>query len=244
MPHRFRKVPQLPKPARLPDQVADFLTREIDGGGLAPGDKLPSESELARQFGVSRTVIREALARLKQEGLLDSRQGQGITVQSTPREVAFRLAEVDHTNLEEVGFLYELRVALEGEASSLAARRRGEADLAELRRNLEAMAQAVAEGGDGTAPDTQFHHGLATAAGNPFLTDLMQYLDGRLRGIIARARAHSSRQPGLPPLVQREHEAIFAAIEKQDARAAREAMLSHLGNAARRLGLDFPEGQD
>jgi len=101
---------------------------------------------------------------------------------------------------------------------------------------LEGMAHSVVEDGNGTGSDEDFHQILAEASGNHFLRDFMRFLNGKLRGLIQRARTHSSQQPSLPMMVQEEHVAIFEAISKRDPERARDATLAHIKNAAKRLG--------
>jgi GntR family transcriptional repressor for pyruvate dehydrogenase complex len=227
----------LKQPARLPQQVAEILAGEIARGGLAPGDKLPPESELASSFGVSRPVIREALALLRFEGLVDSRQGVGAVVLGPEHRSSFRVKPAEELKPADLAQLYELRAILEGEAASLAATRRGPAQLQRLGRCVEEMARAVAAGADGSGPDAEFHQGIAEASGNSHLSELMRYLHDRLAQVIRQARENSSRQAGLPELVQAEHQAMLEGIRDQRPEAAKQAALDHLKNAARRLGL-------
>lgn len=237
MPTRLSdKFQILPTPS-LPDRVAEVLSREIADGALAPGSRLPVEAELAARFGVSRPVIREALAQLKYEGLLDSRQGRGVTVVGPAGRRSYRLEAAHLLGPEEQAQLYELRTVLETEAAALAARRRRPKDLKALAACLRAMRRAVEEGQVGSAPDAEFHCLLAEASGNRHLSDLSRFLYDRLAEVIKRARQSSLRTPGLSNLVQQEHEAIHQAIVARDPQAARQAALDHLRNAARRLGL-------
>lgn len=229
----------LRQPARLPEQVADILAGRIESGELAPGEMLPSEAELARRFGVSRPVIREALSRLKFEGMVDSHQGRGVQVVGPVRHQAFRVAEAQRLSLEDLASLYELRAILESEAAALAALRCSGDQLAALRGNVAEMAEAVANDTDGSQPDAAFHLGIAEGSGNPHLSELMRFLHDRLAAVIIRARDNSQRQDGLPALVQTEHEAMLAALEGRDPAKAREAALAHLKNAAKRLGLEI-----
>lgn len=229
---------KLRQPVRLADQVADLLREEIDKGTFQAGDKIPSESSLASSFGVSRTVIREALGRLKYDGLLDSRQGLGVTVIGEAQRKTFRFRDQWPFDTQNLSHLFELRAILEGDAASLAALRRSQADLDEMQACLEQMAAAVQDGADGADSDFDFHRLLARASGNTYLLDLMHFLNTKLKGVIKTAREHSSLQPGLPQLVQKEHEAIYEALSAQDPDRARQAMLHHITQASRRLGLN------
>jgi GntR family transcriptional repressor for pyruvate dehydrogenase complex len=188
-------------------------------------------------FGVSRSVVREALSQLKYEGLLESRQGKGVTVVGPSGRRSFRLEAVGVLNREDLAQFYEMRAIIEAEAAALAACRRSIRDIRHLRSCLERMAQAVERRIDGTEPDLAFHRIIAGMSGNKYLKDLMDYLNGKAGLVIRTARDHSSRDAKLPAAVQKEHEDIFQALEAGDAARARAETLRHLKNAARRLGI-------
>jgi GntR family transcriptional repressor for pyruvate dehydrogenase complex len=221
----------------LPDQIASILSERIGGGDYPPGGRLPPESRLAVMFGVSRSVVREALSQLKYEGLLESRQGKGVTVVGPSGRRSFRLEAVGVLNREDLAQFYEMRAIIEAEAAALAACRRSIRDIRHLRSCLERMAQAVERRIDGTEPDLAFHRIIAGMSGNKYLKDLMDYLNGKAGLVIRTARDHSSRDAKLPAAVQKEHEDIFQALEAGDAARARAETLRHLKNAARRLGV-------
>ena len=216
--------------------MADFLVWETKKGPFQPGENLPSEAVLAEQFSVSRTVTREAFARLKYNGVLSSKQETGAKVAERFKMRAFRLDGVEQANSVELRHLYELRIILEGNAAALAVERRRKKNLAKLEHCLTDMAHTVRDSTDGIAPDVEFHQTMASASGNPYLRDLMCFLNDKLVHLIRRAREHSSLHPGLPLVVQQEHMAIFEAISERDPTKARDAALAHLMNAAKRLG--------
>jgi DNA-binding FadR family transcriptional regulator len=240
MAEKFCFQGKFTRTSRLSEQVANFLVSEIQKGVLRAGEKLPSEAILAEQFGVSRTVIREAFARLKQDGFLNSKQWAGAIVAEPGKQRPFRLEDLKQASSIEIAHLYELRIILEGDAAALAAERRNEKDLEKLRDRLVAMAHAVEKDSDGTSPDLDFHQIIAEASGNPYLRDLMWFLNDKLKDLIRRAREHSSQNPNLPLAVQEEHAAIFEAISSGDPVEARVKALAHLRNAANRLGLTVP----
>jgi DNA-binding FadR family transcriptional regulator len=236
---RFRTKKKFKRASGLSEQVADFLVSEIHKGNLRPGERLPSEPVLSKDLGVSRTVIREAFARLKQDGFLDSKQWVGARVAEPGKQRPFRLEDLNEISLAELSYLYELRVILEGNAAALAAKRRKEKDLKDLKEVLERMDQAVKERKDGTYPDVEFHQMIARATANPYLHDLMRFLNDRLKEVIRRARDHSSYRPSLPQAVQQEHVAIFDAISSGNPARAQTKALAHLRNAAKRLGINL-----
>lgn len=230
---------QLEHPPRLPDRVAAILAEEIDSGNLRPGDKLPTEAALATHFRVSRAVIREALSQLKYEGLLDSHQGKGVIVLGNAGRRSFRLTEAEKLSGSDLAQLYELRAILECETAALAALRHTKKNLDALRRCLKGMALAVEKKDSGVFPDLEFHQAIARSSGNQHVCDLMVFLNDKVSVVIGAARGHSQQHTGFPERVQREHEAIFQAIEAQDSDKAREAALVHLKNSAKRLGLNI-----
>ena len=229
----------LETPARLPDQVAEILAAEIDKGNLRPGDKLPPEAELSKNFKVSRAVIREALSQLKYDGLLDSRQGKGVIVLGNASRRSFRLAEAEKLSERDLAQLYELRAILESETSALAALRRSKKNLDVLAKCLRNMALAVEKDSNGIFPDLEFHQCIARASGNQHVCDLMLFLNDKVSVMIGEARSHSRQHAGLPQKVQKEHEAIFQSIKAQEPDKARQAAMIHLKNSARRLGLSI-----
>jgi len=235
-------IPVIKQPSRLPETVANFLGKEIEKGTFQAGEKIPSESVLAERFGVSRTVIREALAKLKHDGLLKSKQGSGATVVGPEGTKTFRLDDIDGNDPVALGYLFELRMLLDGGAAYLAAERRNNNDIEKLEKHLLNMANAVRQDKDGTVPDTEFHQSIAYATRNPYLQALMRLMTGKLQILIRQARSHTSLAPDLPAVVQKEHEAIFKAINLKDPNAARQAVHIHLRNASKRLGLNLATG--
>jgi GntR family transcriptional repressor for pyruvate dehydrogenase complex len=228
---------RLKQPQRLPDQVAEIIEQEIQKGSWRPGDKLPAETELSQKFGVSRSVVREALSRLKYEGLLDSHQGKGIIVVGTSGRRSFRLKNIQKLDSRDLAQLYELRAILDSEAAAMAAKRCSIKQLNRLKAALNRMSKAVQSDTDGTVPDFEFHKGIAEASGNYHLNALIQFLNDKIERVIHEARSHSRMSPGLPSEVQKEHEAIYQALADKNPEKARQAALAHLQNAAKRLGL-------
>lgn len=219
---------------RLSDQVAELLTAEIRAGRLVAGDKLPTEAALVQQFSVSRTVVREAVARLKSLALVDSRQGSGVYV----RAAGFSPLNFDAkyaVSRQAVIQMVEVRRALEAEVAGLAAQRRTPADVKHIRQSIAALEQAVLAGGDGVEEDVQYHRAIAQAAYNPFLIGTLEYLGQFLRGATQVTRANEARRADFARQVQDEHAMISHAIEVGDAIAARQAAAQHMDNAILRI---------
>ncbi len=225
------------RPRNLAQGLVDSITERIRGGEIRPGDKLPTESEIMREFGVSRTVVREALSRLQASGLVETHHGVGTYALEPSGGNDFRVDPADIATVRDVLVLLELRICLESEAASLAAARRNQAQLHEMRRALDAFRGALDSGGDTVTPDFQFHLLVAQATGNRYFADLMSHLGS---AIIPRTRinsakfAHEDRAAYLAR-VNLEHEDIYGAILRQDAEAARAALRTHLSNSRERL---------
>ena len=221
--------------ARLSDQVAQQLAAEIKAGRLAPGAKLPPEARLVEQFAVSRTVVREAVSRLKSLGLVDSRQGSGVYVAASPPFEPLNFDAKSADSQSAVAQMVEVRRALEAEAAMLAAQRRTPADAKRIQQAVQALDKAVAAGGDGVEEDLRFHRSIAQAAHNPFLMDTLDYLAQFMRGAISVTRANEARRADFTTQVRGEHAAIAEAIAAGDATRARAAAGRHMANAVRRI---------
>jgi DNA-binding FadR family transcriptional regulator len=215
--------------------VDDFGVR-IRDGVLRPGDKLPTESEIMQAFGVSRTVVREALSKLQASGLVETHHGVGTFVLQQRAGGVFRLEAGDIATSVDVLAVLELRISLETESAGLAATRRTEEQLQAMRQALDDFESNVAEAGDTVAPDFRFHLQIAQSTGNPYFADIMSHLGTT---IIPRTRINAlrtlDRSGAYLSRVNREHEEIFAAIARGDAESARAAMRIHLTNSRERL---------
>jgi GntR family transcriptional repressor for pyruvate dehydrogenase complex len=221
--------------ARLSDQVAAQLMAEIEQGRLAPGAKLPTEAHLAEQFRVSRTVVREAVSRLKSVGLVDSRQGSGVFVKPALPLPALHFEAQHAASQDAVVQMVEVRRALEAEVAALAAERRSPQDILDIEHAVKALNAAVLAGGNGVAEDVNFHRAIAQATRNPFLIQTLQYLSQFLHGATQVTRANEARRLDFAAEVQAEHQAILLAIVAGNADQARQAAAAHMGNAIGRI---------
>ena len=225
--------------AYLSDQVAEVLAAEIRAGRVKTGDKLPTEASLVEQFSVSRTVVREAVSRLKSLGLVDSRQGSGVYVKDagfSPLNFDARYA----VSRQAVIQMVEVRRALEAEVAALAAQLCHGADVQRIREAITALDKAVEAGGDGVDEDVRFHGAIAQAARNPFLIGTLDYLGQFLRGAMRVTRANEARRDDFARQVRDEHEMIVQAIESGDPQAARLAATQHMNNAIVRIEMADP----
>lgn len=219
------------------DEIVQGLKNSIRLGQLQPGHKLPTESEIMARFGISRTVVREALSKLQASGVVETRHGVGTFVMAPSDGANFSIADANLATVADVISVLELRISLETEAAGLAAQRRTPAHLVAMLDALNKFDAAIAEESDAVPPDFQFHMEVARATGNRHFEDLMTYL-GTM--IIPRTRVNTL--PATPEgrlsylhRVNAEHESIFNAIRNQDPEGARAAMRTHLANSRDRL---------
>jgi GntR family transcriptional repressor for pyruvate dehydrogenase complex len=232
------RLPLLGATPKLSDQVAKVLRERIAQGQFAPGARLPSEAQLAEALGVSRTVVREAVSRLKSEHLLDSRQGSGVFVQAASIR-PLRLDPQTGLSRETAAQIVELRRAIECEAAALAAERHTAKDLARMKQALVELDRAVAAGGNGVAEDLRFHYVIAEATRNPYYLAVLEFLGQFLHFTMRATRA--SRRADLLRQTDQEHAAVLAAIARGDAAAARHAAARHLVNSMKRMAQADPE---
>ncbi|MEX3943945.1 FadR/GntR family transcriptional regulator [Paraburkholderia sp. BR10937] len=219
----------------LSDTVAQQLLAQIDKGTFARGGKLPTEAVLAQEFGVSRTVIREAISRLKNEGVVEPRQGSGVYVAA---HGAIRPLRIDYAEAMEGGSVLQIlavRRAIEAEVAAEAAMRRTDADMMAIDAALRKIDEAVAEGRDGVAEDVAFHRAIASVTGNPYFLKTLTFLNQYLEAGTVITRRNEALREDFSRQVRDEHAAIAAAIRAGDPMAARNAAQTHMYNAARRL---------
>ncbi|BCP52133.1 GntR family transcriptional regulator [Kaistia sp. 32K] len=220
----------------LPAQVAAFVRFEILRGNLKPGDKLPTEQAFAAQHGVSRAVIREAIAKLRHEGLVVSRHGIGAFVASPEAANSLTLEPNSLAVPEDYRHLYELRRMLETGAALLAALNRTEEDLEEMARCIDNMAAVRDLHSVYVETDISFHRAVAGATKNPFVSLFISFVDVKLQeSILVALRSLDFATTSL--IAIDEHRRIYEAIRAGDPVAASDAMLAHLTNSSRRLGL-------
>lgn len=225
-----------PVPGRrsLTHELASRLTADIISGRLAPGTQLPTEQELIQATGVSRTVIREAVAALRADGLVMTRQGVGAFVAPNTRR-PFRI-DVDELQSREVVDVMELRTGVEIEAAGLAAERATAADRRRITAAYAKIDAAIGRNDDAIAEDFAFHSAIAAAAGNPQFDKFLQYL-GRFiiprQSIRSKAGSPSDRRAYLET-IQKEHGEIRDAIFDGAVTQARGAMRRHLVNSRKR----------
>jgi DNA-binding FadR family transcriptional regulator len=221
-------------PRRLHAQVVEALMQGIVGGRLAPGTTLPTEAEMSVQFGVSRSVIREALRVLGEKGLIDVRHGSGTRVTAADQWDPLDPAVLGllHGRGPTAGVLRDLleaRKIVECEVAALAAERAGGDDIAALDDALAVMRAGLDDPPAFVGGDSAFHLTLVRAARNRVLERMAQ----PMRELLSFAQALTDAVPGVLGRALAEHEAIAASVRNRDPVGARRAMHLHLAHTER-----------
>ena len=219
---------------RLYRQIADQLAALIEGGEYAPGGRLPPERDLAKQLGVSRPSVREALIALEVEGYVEVRMGSGVYVSDRRSEGGSRLA-ADSGPFE----LIRARWMIESECAALAAKEATKAQVKAIEGALDEMETARDRGSVPLEADRAFHLRIAEATGNSALVLVVQTLWDQRTGPLFLRLEHHYDTPGLWTVAIREHRDIVAAIARHDAAGARAAMRRHMDHAAKRFSTSW-----
>jgi DNA-binding FadR family transcriptional regulator len=233
-PKNLALLKPLTAPRRLTAELVERLTADIVSGKLLPGSQLPTEQEMISATGVSRTVVREAVAALKADRLVVTRQGVGAFVAAQVRR-PFRVDFDANSPLREVLNVMELRTGVEIEAAGLAAERASPAQVKKISDRYAAVQGAIDRGNHAVDQDFAFHCEIADATGNPQFRRFLEYLG---RFIIPRRTVWGrSTPPALRSqldLFQQEHTQIVTAIREGAVAKARDAMQRHLVNSRAR----------
>ena len=223
-PDRF--VYKTVRASRLYEQIVRQIEDSILKGVLKPGDQLPAERELAQNFGVSRTAVREAVKALREKGLVEAFSGRGTFITNGTTQAIRQSLDLMSRIGQQEGFthLAELRQILEPEIAALAAVRIEEQLLATMRESVATMDRSLEDPEAYIEADLDFHLALAEAAANPLVLSLLDSIVGLLR----EQRLKIFRVDGGPERGQYHHKRILAAIESRDAEQARDTMREHL----------------
>ncbi|UJW86548.1 FadR/GntR family transcriptional regulator [Devosia sp. SL43] len=219
----------------LAEAVALELASRIETGRYAPKSKLPSSEELCVEFGVSRTVIREAMASLRISGLVTTRQGLGAFVaERATRSLGLGFAQSD--DIRSALNILEFRLGVETQAVALAARRRTPEALADIARAHDAMQRVDANDPEAEArADLEFHRALARATGNPHFSEFIEVLQMDLSSEILLKHMQSAADYRIYlATINEQHANIFAAIARSDPQAATAALAQHLEESLER----------
>ncbi len=224
----------------LSRSVADALRRTILEGPLAQGDKLESAAEMTKRYKVSRTVIREAIASLQADGLVESRQGAGVFVLSTRAASQHFLQPLEKEKISKVVEMLELRLAVEVEAGALAAARRSPAQEHAIWERHDELGACIEEGRPTAPADLAFHIACADATNNPRFREFLEMIG---ENVIPRASLavalYGSDAPERSATsylrqIQGEHREIAEAISAGAPEAARAAVRTHLKGSLER----------
>ncbi|MEH7442549.1 FadR/GntR family transcriptional regulator [Bacillus sp. JJ1122] len=223
---QYKKI----KPKKIYEEVAEAIHGMIRSGQLKPGDKLDSVQQLAENFQVGRSAIREALTALRAMGLIEIRQGEGTYVREfETAQISFPLSTAILMNPEDTAHLLEVRKILEAGTVFSAAEKRTDIQLKAMEDALEEMKRANGNEELGEKADLQFHLAIAESSQNPLLISLMNHVSGLMGETMKETRRLwlYSKQTTTDRLHD-EHYAIYQAIKEQDAETARSLMLSHI----------------
>ncbi|HVE07222.1 MAG TPA: FadR/GntR family transcriptional regulator [Paraburkholderia sp.] len=238
----LKNVRPVERRPHLAEHITRSLADEIAAGRLRPGDRLPTEQFLSENFGVSRNVVREAIASLRAQGMIESRQGVGAFVSAArqPAEplqlVSAQLLEGDNT----IRNMFEVRAALECQAAALAALHMTPRKLKTIEDAVQRMRYEGAPSAATVNADLDFHRAVAAASGNDYLIAMIRTVLEPMRPLIA---ANFSRQGpmfgDIPNAARGEHEQLVQAFADKNPAAAREIMGRHIVAAASRFGYEI-----
>ena len=231
---------ELDRPRTLPDTIAESIQQKIESGHFAVGDKLPAEAQIASEFGVSRSAVREAISRLKRDGLIETRKGSGAYVGAPSQLTSFRISPECFDKRLELQQILQLRTSVEADAAALAARLHSDEQLSALDHYLACLdAASSAPRSSETVEawfdaEAQFYLTVAQASGNTFFVNFLQLIDARVRMKLRLAAMNNIRVAEMQAEVVQEHRDIVEAIRRRDPEAASRAARTHFTRAAAR----------
>lgn len=225
----------LDPPGNLAEQVMVRLAADIRSGRLGPGARLPTEQALTSELGVSRTVVREAVAALRADGLVVTRRGSGAYV-ADPTAGPFRIAAPKAARLADILEVMELRLAVEVEAAALAAERGSRRQIGAIRNAWRAIDDALRRGEGAVAEDFAFHRAIAEATGNRQFPRFLAFLGSHVipRQSVRLSVDTPAERRAYLERIQHEHARIMNGISNQDSGQARRAMHEHLTRSLER----------
>ncbi len=218
----------------LPERIYAHVFESILRGDYGKAGKLPTESVLADRFGVSRPTVREALSRLRSEGIVTSRRGSGSYVIRLPGAPTSDLLPI--RSMADIERYYIFRTCVEAGAAAGAAESRTAADIDAMRETFDALTVAMESGRTGVEEDVRFHLAIARASHNPFFVTTIETSVGPIRQFIELARSVAEKKD-MERIrgVQREHQAIVDAVVRRSPEDAAEATRAHIQAARRRI---------
>lgn len=239
MPPSTELFARIDRPRRLPDEIAQNIFAAIESGGLQPGDRLPTEQSLSKQFGVARTVIREAISLLKHDGVIRARQGVGAFVNETFDRSAFRISAACFQKRQQLMQLLQLRTGVQADAAALAAVERSADQLATMHEWLTQMSQAMQTGQEALEQrlnaESAFYRVVNEASGNDYYVQFIGIIEARIDENLRSVALKNVKASEWGDKIVAEHSRVFEAVRDQNADAARQAARAHFENAATRL---------
>jgi DNA-binding FadR family transcriptional regulator len=218
----------------LPDRIYSDILNRIVEGEYREGARLPTEHALAEHFATSRPTVREALARLRADGIVVTRHGSGTTVARRPDPDVRRFAPLE--TLSDIRRCYEFRIVTEAGAAEQAALKADADDIAAIQHAWDQLERVVETQGIGAKDDFMFHLAVARASKNPFFVTVMSFIEEQILFSMNLSRNLSLvKTVARQRLVQAEHRAVLEAIRRKDAPGAASAMRAHLENALERM---------
>ncbi|WP_168792007.1 FadR/GntR family transcriptional regulator [Paraburkholderia aromaticivorans] len=222
------------KTTGLPDKIYGDILNRIVEGEYKEGERLPTEHALAERFATSRPTVREALARLRADGIIMTRHGSGTTVARRPDPDVRRFAPLE--TLSDIRRCYEFRIVTEAGAAEQAALKADADDIAAIQQAWDQLERIIETQGIGAKDDFMFHLAVARASKNPFFITVMSFIEEQILFSMNLSRNLSLvKTVARQRLVQAEHRAVLDAIRRKDAPGAASAMRAHLENALERM---------
>ena len=218
------------RPKKISEEIVSQVKQLISRGELKPGDRIPSERELATMLGVSRPSVREAIMVLEAMGFVESRQGGGTYVKAlTESSIMNPLAKlVEKRDPALLRSLAEVRMGLESWSAYLAAQRATDTDIAEMRRLYRIMEKQAAKGGWSPDVDAEFHYAITAASHNSLQMHVLDSIHSLFHATIQVALMEFYQQEGHVQLLLSHHHDIMEAIAAHDPELARRKMVEHL----------------
>ncbi|MDO3378466.1 FadR/GntR family transcriptional regulator [Geoalkalibacter halelectricus] len=217
------------RPKKISEEIVEQIKALISAGELKPGEKIPSERELAGMLGVSRPSVREAIMVLDAMGLVEARQGGGTYVRSlTAAALQDPLLTLVEENPAMHYALVEVRMGLETWSAYLAAQRATDEEIKRLRELLGIMERQAAQGGWDADVDAQFHYAITAATHNTLQMHVLNTIHSLFHKTIQVALTEFYRRDGMVELLLEQHRAIFEGIAERNPEKARTAMFRHL----------------
>lgn len=223
----------------LPEEIVASISRAIAAGELRPGDRLPAEQALAADFGVARTVVREAISQLKYDGVIQSRKGIGAFVGKPEERTAFRISPQCFEKRKELLKLMRIRTGVAAEAAAEAALNRSDEEVRAMEAMVAEMRQALGDAANGAERHFEAERGLVSAIGlasrNEHALGFIAMIDRQIADNLRSVAVKNTKAAELAASVVGDYERIIDAIRGRDADLAREETRRHYESAARRL---------